>query len=334
MVNLNFKRIIIKIIDSDYFYWHFMIKQPFLGIKNFIKYNILNHPKHLIIESSGCCNANCVWCWMMRSPKKQKGFMSFEKYKKIIDLNKDFIRKNYIVQPFNNGEMLINSEAYKILDYLAKNKIRLARLDTNLGMKINAEKLCNSKLPSIRVNIGGVTKGIHEKVMRTNFEVVIQNLKKLLKINPAKIYLKMNITKDNLCQIKYLKNFFVKLGGDPQHIYIGDVAFPIPTLANEQEKKLFFREVVSEANKNFLRFSYNLSEKDFGVKTKKRRCIYLIDYINFQGKLSLCCHDEFGLINLGDAFSTPLKELVNSKRYKEAIKKALRMQYPFCKECN
>jgi radical SAM protein with 4Fe4S-binding SPASM domain len=59
-----------------------------------------------------------------------------------------------------------------------------------------------------------------------------------------------------------------------------------------------------------------------------------LNSVTYDGKLTICCQDQFEKINLGNAFETPLIELVSTPAYAEAIRKARNMEYDFCEECN
>ena len=54
------------------------------------------------------------------------------------------------------------------------------------------------------------------------------------------------------------------------------------------------------------------------------------------GKLGICCCDNFEVTDFGDLTKTPLKECWNSPKYRELREKVAkgRDQYPFCKYCD
>jgi MoaA/NifB/PqqE/SkfB family radical SAM enzyme len=291
----------------------------------------------LIIETSAICNARCVWCWIYNANKVKPGLMSLEYFKKIIDVNENFLKKGgWLIQPFFRGEALMNPRLFDMLDYLVNKEIDLSyHFDTNLSVQIDVKRLMGFPWKEIRVNLGGITKEVHEKVMRnTNFELVLENLKEMLKINKDIVYLKVNPTKYNIHQIDKLRDFFVSIGGRPDKVMPYTTAFIIPHAASIEEKKYFFDNVVSENVEPYLRFEYDLTKNDFGIKAKVSGCKFLIPSITFDGEVTVCSHDQMVKINVGNAFTTPLKTIFNSREYRTAIRKGRRQEFYFCKECN
>lgn len=48
----------------------------------------------------------------------------------------------------------------------------------------------------------------------------------------------------------------------------------------------------------------------------------------------MCCHDQLGEINLGNAFVTPIKEIVESDAYRRVKEEGRNFRLKICKECN
>ncbi|MFA5389397.1 MAG: SPASM domain-containing protein [Candidatus Omnitrophota bacterium] len=295
-------------------------------------------PRPLLkIDTCSFCNARCVWCWMHNSNKVKQGMMRFEAFKKIIDLNEDFLKEgNYLIEPYFNGEALLNPELFKMLDYLVQKRIGLTpRFDTNLSVKIDIEKFMSFPWKQIWVNVGGITREVHEKVMRnTDFELVINNLVKMLQINRNIVCIKMNPTKYNLHQLDKLTDFFVGLGGRSINALRYSTGLTLPKIASPEEIKFFFDNVVSEEMRRYLRFEYDLTGKDFGIKAKKGGCNFTVPSIFFDGAVTACCHDQVGLMDLGNATEAPLKVIFNSELYKGTLRKCQAQEFYFCKECN
>ena len=291
--------------------------------------------KYIKVEVSAECNARCNWCWMIKSERKPRGMMKLADFRKFTDLNKlYFWSKKAGIMPFFNGECLLHPQIFEFFDYIIENNIRLMDLDTNLGIRIDIPKLMSYPFKFIRVNIGGITKEIHEETMKTNFNLVTENLKKALQINPKKIIVKMQVNKKNFHLIKQAPNFIKSLGGLIENIIINPISFPMPMIASDKERKEFFDENVSREIDAYLRFYYNLAQSKYGVRAKEPGCHYLTNCVTFDGKLTVCCQDQLGLFNLGNAFEVPLDRLFSSNEYKEAMVKARNMQFDICRECN
>ncbi len=287
------------------------------------------------VELSANCNARCSFCWMFQSEAKPAGLMTLENFKKFIDINKnDFKKHRTHIQPFFNGEALVNPHFFDFIDYIVANKIPLARLDTNLGVKRDMDKLMSYPWPVICVNIGGITKEVHEKVMKTRWEIVTENLKRILQIDKSRVFIKATPVKINLHQIKSFPQFMKEMGGDPDRVEFGTTGFNIPAEATDQEIVDYFNEVVSPEVNEHLRFTYDLSKPRYDIKAKRPGCHFLNDCVTFDGKLTICCHDQLGKLNVGNSFETPLYDLKKSKKYHDFRLAGIDQKFKMCKECN
>lgn len=302
------------------------------------KENIYNHLVRgdlVKVELSANCNARCSFCWMFQSDEKPSGVMMLENFKTFIDINrKDFRLRRTRIQPFFNGEALTNPHFFEIIDTLVANGIRLARFDTNLGVKKDMDRLMKYPWPIICANVGGVTKEVHERVMKTKFDIVTNNLRRVFEIDKKKVFVKVTPVKYNIDQLKLFPDFIRELGGDPKRLEIGTTGFNTPAEAKEHEIAQFFEEVVSPEAEPYLRFTYDLSRPRNGIKAKRPGCHFLQDCVTYDGKLTICCQDQFGKLNVGNAFSVPFYELKASKTYEEHRNKGIRQEFKMCEECN
>jgi len=145
------------------------------------------------------------------------------------------------------------------------------------------------------------------------------------------VYLKMNPTKHNLGELNELSGFFEKLGGKPENAIIGTTGFNLPAEASKEEIEIFFDNVVSEGMDEHLRFTYDCNKN---IISKSTKCSFLVPTIKWDGKVTICCHDQLSRLNLGDAFQTPLKEIIESRKYRIIEAKGKRRMLAFCKNCN
>jgi len=291
--------------------------------------------RHIKVEASAECNARCDWCWMIKAERKPRGLMQLSDFRHFVDLNRLYFRSQKAgIMPFFNGESLLHPQFFEFLDYIVINKVRLMDLDTNLGIYIDMARLMNYPFEFIRVNIGGITKETHEQTMKTNFNLVSENLKALFQINPKKVIVKMQVNRKNFHQIKQVPDFIKGLGGLTKNIIINPISFPMPMVASDKEIKDFFDENVSEEVADYLRFSYNSASPKYGIRAKEPGCHYITNCVTFDGKLTVCCKDQLGLFDLGNAFKNPLIKLFSSDKYKKTMLKARNMELNICKECN
>lgn len=324
-----------KSVYARVFQKHPFLRKTYWAIREKLVWRFIRKGDLIKVELSASCNARCSFCWMFQSEIKPNGLMSLENFKRFIDLNRnDFVRRRVRIQPFFNGEALIHPHFFEIIDYIVQNRIRLARLDTNLGVKKDMRRLMSYPWPVVCVNLGGVTKEVHERVMKTPFETVVENLRQVFQINKKKVFVKMTPVKSNIHQIKLFPSFVKQLGGDPGRVEIGTTGFNTPALASEEELKNFFAEVVSPEVDPYLRFTYDLHAPRYGIRAKKPGCHFLVDCITYDGKLTICCQDQFGTLNTGNAFDTPYFELKNSPRYKKTYQLGMNQKFKMCEECN
>jgi len=73
-------------------------------------------------------------------------------------------------------------------------------------------------------------------------------------------------------------------------------------------------------------------------KVIKETCLlpFTDAWIMPNGKLGLCCCDNFEVTDFGDLNTTPLKEVWSSPKFMEARRAIAegRQEYPFCKHCD
>lgn len=289
----------------------------------------------LLIEIISICNVRCVWCTMQTFKKHKLGYMKLENFNYIINNNIDYIKKNdIIIEPYFRGEPLLHPNFWEICDILKNNSIPNGGINTNLSLNIEVEKFLEYQMSTILVNIGGTTKEIHEQVMRgSDFDLVCSNLRKLWKLG-INARIKMNPIKLNIHQLCDLPRFVTSLGGKAEFIVPYTTCYPIPQTATQEELVFFFENVVSEDVNSHLRFTYDLSKADKGIKTKKSGCNFLMDIIFFDGQFSVCCHDQLQYLNVGNVFENTIDEIRSSKKYIDAVEKAKKCEYFICKECN
>lgn len=288
--------------------------------------------KMVKLELSASCNARCIFCPMFRSEMKPRGFLAYSDAERFADMNADWFNVcKLAVEPFFNGESLLNPNVYDIIDLIVARSIRLGDLDTNLGLVTDISRLARYAWRSITVNIGGLTAETHVSVMGTDFGLVMANLKRLLSESDGKfpIYVKMNPTRENIKQIPRLSWFCAQMGGglrwkDQQ------TGIPVPSDCSEVEIREFVRRVYDPQEDRYFRFS----PTGDSLAVKNRRCIYQVPCVCSNGDVTICSHDQLRHLSCGNAFVTPLKDVLESRTYKSYQELGSKRNLPFCKGCN
>jgi MoaA/NifB/PqqE/SkfB family radical SAM enzyme len=126
---------------------------------------------------------NCLHCPTgKRLPGRQKGFLTFHSFKRIIDELSQYI---YVVDLFNWGEPLLNREIFKIIDY-AKNSNICTNIHSNFNVEFNqdvAEHLIRSGLSYLTLSLDGTDQEVYSIYRRNgNFEKVIENARLLIEM--------------------------------------------------------------------------------------------------------------------------------------------------------
>jgi radical SAM protein with 4Fe4S-binding SPASM domain len=140
-------------------------------------------PIRLWIEPTNICNLKCVMC--LNKSLKNRGYMDFEVYKKIVDEAKDFV---FDVNLFHRGESMLHPRIYDMIKYANKNGIytRLFTNATRLDGK-NAKNILDSGLDFISFSFDGYTKEEYEKIrVGSDFDKTIANITNFLKLKETK----------------------------------------------------------------------------------------------------------------------------------------------------
>lgn len=295
--------------------------------------NFERKPKDMLtIEVTSMCNVKCVWCFMQTFNKIEKHHMSLNTFKNLIETNKDYIKENFVIAPFFRGEPLLNPDFWNMCKILKENEIDNVGVHSNFSMDIDIQALVETNIPIV-VNIGGITKGVHEKVMiNSNFEKVVSNLKKVYKANKM-VHVKMNCTKYNVHQNKDLIDFVVSLGGTPNCVDEYTTTCPVPSHCTKEELEYYFNNVVSEDVLPFLRFNYSGSGGEMKTKPLIPRCNHLCDAIYYNGDYTICCQDQYGDLVVGNVFKSSIEKIRNSSQYKEAVRCGKNRMHKICGEC-
>ncbi len=160
-------------------------------LKNFLK-NIKNDkfyykskkdlPKVIRLEACSLCQLNCPVCGVRlfekNAPKDWLGYLKFENFKKLVDDNK--FNK---IELSNNGEIFLNPELDKIIEYGYKKNVELCAcngVNLNTVNKKTLENLVKYKFSNLYISIDGATPKTYSIYRQGgDFNTVIENIKKI-----------------------------------------------------------------------------------------------------------------------------------------------------------
>ena len=263
-------------------------------------------PDNIQLDVCTLCQLNCVDCYMRENNYGTvgKGYTKFEDFKKFIDDN-TFIKK---IEISDNGEVFMNPDIDKIIEYATEKKIEL---NINNGTNFNNIKestlklLGNSSVHIINISIDGASNETYPLYRRNgNFDNVINNIKKL------------NKYRDN-----------------PDYPYVIWQYIIMEKNEDDIEKAI---ELAKELNMHIM-FKKSWNPKDVPKNKEKVKKLTGIDYdaketgsfsfcyqmiqtpqINYDGRLLGCCimyKDDWKM----NVFKDGLVNCLNSDKYRKAI---------------
>lgn len=294
---------------------------------------VWGYPPIILIEPTNFCNAKCPLCPTgLGQLKRDKGFMDFDLYKKIIDECYLFAKD---IALWNYGEPFLHPKIFEMIKY-ARSKDLSIFISTNgtlFSDPKNIDKIINSGLDNLIISLDGITSKTFSKYRKNiSFKQTIDGLNKLLgvmnkkKIKHLKIYIQCVITKYNEKELSQIKKMALDLG-----------IFFWPKKVN--------LEMVEVVNKNEwlpenekLRCYTKTKDNQYKLKTKKNHepCeIWQTLVINWDGLVNPCCYDYQGNINLGNLNTNKITEIWNSPELKELRREVIgdRSKIKLCQKC-
>ena len=140
-------------------------------------------PTKVRLELCTLCQLNCRDCYMRRSESNYcgvgKGYVTFDLFKRFVEMN-PFVE---FIETSNSGEIFLNPDLKKILEYAFHKKIALAAYN---GCNLNslsdelAEALVKYQFRGLTVSIDGASQEVYAAYRRNgNFNNVINNIRKI-----------------------------------------------------------------------------------------------------------------------------------------------------------
>lgn len=272
------------------------------------------------LDASTVCQLKCPTCCtgkgLNKSSALKNGFLKFEDFKKLLDEN-SWVKN---IELSNYGEIFLNPDLNKIIEYASKNKVRLTAdngVNLNHLTEENAKCLVKNKFHSLSVSIDGATNDIYQ-IFRKGGDIkkVIENIKLINKYKEEynSIYPKLTwqfiifghneheINKAKELALSLGMEFKPKLNGAKGYSPVKDEEF----VKRESGLDVSSREEYEKKhNKKYLLPCYQ---------------IWHSPQINWDGTLLGCCMNKN--ISFGNVFDSGLKGAIKSREY-ENFKKFL-----------
>ena len=277
-------------------------------------------PVRLWIEPTNVCNLNCVMCLNKSIPKRERGFMDFSLFKKIIDEAVDFIHDIYL---HHRGESLLHPDIFEMIKY-AKMKNIFTRLHTNATL-LTEEKsylLLNSGLDFLSFSFDGYEKKIYEKIrVGANFEKTLSNLhnfllikKKLKKKIPYTVFTVVEFTESSKPQDNAKRKQFINQFN----------SVPLDNFVSRRPHNWAGDYSIGEGKGNSYKENSYLP------------CTFLWYSLTifWDGKVLPCPQDFFGKLALGNIKDSSLLEIWNGPKEIFLREKLGRREYKDIVPCN
>lgn len=289
----------------------------------FKKTNCNYYPIRIWIELSSRCNLKCRFCVNKNLLPHQKGDMSFDLYKRIID---EIAGKVHDVNLFHRGEPLLNNNIVQMIAYADKNGIK-TRIHTNATL-LNKEldrNMILAGLDFISFSFDGYTREVYERNRSgAMFDKGLSNMIDFLKIKnqlkSKKPYTVIQVIQNGLeprkkklveQRKKFLKNF----------------------------KNLPLDRIVTRAPHNWGGlFETGGIKKE--IKNKKVTSCTFPWYsltVFYDGRVFLCPQDFKGKICLGDVNESRIDEIFNNKvirSIRKTLKSGIIDNVVPCRDCD
>ena len=240
----------------------------------------------IYVEITNYCNLNCSFCSKDKRSKKE---MSPDEFKIVLSKIKDYTDSIYL---HVKGEPLIHSKIDEILSICDDNKINVRITTNGVLLKKNKDILLKHNIKQINVSLHSENNKANyfDDVFNTSDELskkitIIYRIwiNKLSTIIVDKIIDYYKLSTEIVDKIKNEDNIKIK-----DNIYLDkDYEFDWPIINN---------------NKN-----------NYGTCLGTKTHIAILS----NGKVTPCCLDSDGVINLGNIFDSELKDILDTKLFKE-----------------
>jgi len=276
------------------------------------------YPVSVHIASSNYCNSSCIMC--PHSKLKKFGVMNMELYKKIIDDCEKSKIKELVLSFF--GEPLLDKSLLERIKYAKERGMNIG-FSSN-GSMLNekwARDLIESGLDSITISLDGYSKETYEKIRRgLKFEVTKRNIlglvemKKMLNRQNPSVNLVLVEMKENQ---KEIKKFYEEWKNRVEGINIINMRNWAGAIEKETTPESFH------------------SKK--GMKRKPCVSVWTEMYVDWEGKVVLCCDDWNSSTVIGDLNTQSIEEVWKGdklNKIRNFHKSKEFYNIPLCSKCN
>lgn len=275
--------------------------------KEYQKY-YMEYPKEVHIETTGRCNANCVFCPHSELERKNTD-MTKEVFNKIIaDLKKIPNNIKFHISPFKVNEFLLDKDIFNKLEII-NNELPNAyiRLFSNFNAATDKTPIQIAKvknLSSIYISLNSLNEKEYKELMNLNLNRTVKNIKTLFEYNKSNKFID--------------KITLLRVGDETEK----DMEFENAANNIFSEYKDQF-EILVLTRGEWIDYLEN-NEK----KLQNNPCLRWFEIsITCTGRVAFCCMDGKCKYPIGDINNESVLEIYNSSKYKEYRLKGCQRKY-------
>jgi radical SAM protein with 4Fe4S-binding SPASM domain len=255
----------------------------------------------MMIEPTDLCNLNCGKCYnQIVDRKREKHFLSFKDFKKIIDEIKNHC---IYINLWFAGEPLLNKEVEKMISY-ANSKGVIVCMSTNAMLldKDRIENLAQAGFSRMIISFDGATRETYEEEMTgANHATVLDNIRTLTSMkHKIVISLQLVATQKNEGEIEAFERLARSLNVDEAYVKSLNLAEHVDKRASSIISSLV------PQNKELRR----RTEDREGNCVAKVRSVVLCD-----GTVVACSYDAESKLVFGNALKDRFRDIWRSDKY-------------------
>ena len=303
------------------------------------------YPSSIMIELTNHCNIKCITCAREYAfgEMMDKGFMDFEKFKKIIDEVYPYVDSIGLT---GLGETLLYKHFSEAVDYI-RNKSRgiIISCSINAHLKTSVEivKSVINKIDTIQISIDGIGEVYNAVRRKADYNFFLENVKQIVsaaKNSSTDLMFNMVVLKENYHQMSDMLVLADELGIKylniiPMNIVSRtdlDISYYQFFQSEEFKKEYFKTKALAKKYSNV-----ELTFYDFESPASFKKCRFMWNYfyITWDGFVPPCCAKPFPKEkHFGSTFSDKFINVLNAKDFQDFRKDWQEEKNPeFCDKC-
>lgn len=287
----------------------------------------------LQLEPTKRCNEKCPMCVQPTLSEAETGDMSFEQFKQIIEQFPHVTE----VKLQGLGEIFLNRDIWKMLEYLVSHDIRVLFATNGLLMKADAaERIIKLRNIDVRFSFDSLVRERYARIRGVDaMELVQRNIRQFAELRRKKgirrsgrwepsAELRMVCMDENYQELPDMMRFaadagiervtatlmLVKKHSEQQREFTKGKADTIASMPIEQ--------IVAKAREEGKSIGVGLKILPYADDILKTcEWPWRMPYITFDGYVTTCCHVEDPKVgNLGNILETPFEDIWNGSSYR------------------